>query len=68
LSSTNYDDDNEEDDDSDILVSEVLVGMMNKDIASGIDLGLTSKQKRINDPTPKMNIRHKQVIKSYLLI
>ena len=47
--------------DNDTLVSEVLAGMMNKEINTGIDLGMTSLKKRIHDPTPKMDIRHKQV-------
>eukprot|EP00111_Clytia_hemisphaerica_P000795 TCONS_00002331-protein len=48
--------------DEDLAVSEVLVGMMNKNIATGIDLGLNgSSKKKSRDPVPKMNIRHNEV-------
>ena len=47
--------------DDDTLVSEVLADMMNKEIHTGVDLGMTPLKKLIHDPTPKMDIRHKQV-------
>ena len=50
--------------DDNTLVSEVLAGMMEKDIASGIDLGMTPLKKKVVDPTPKMDYRHKQVSKT----